>query len=70
MTVIYVLERPGLADEDKVIATPTLIKLVPPPVRRIVADLSDLEQVARWLGVEEIGTAAVRAGQDQDGDQL
>ena len=51
------------------IATPTLIKLVPPPVRRIVGDLSDLEQVARWLGMEQIGAVAVPAAQDQDGDR-
>jgi circadian clock protein KaiB len=55
MVVIDVLERPGLADEDKVIATPTLIKLVPPPSRRVVGDLSDLDQVARWLGVDPVG---------------
>ena len=70
MTVIDVLELPGLADEDKVIATPTLIKVVPPPVRRIVGDLSDLEQVARWLGMDEVATAAVPAARDQDGEQL
>ena len=70
MTVIDVLELPGLADEDKVIATPTLIKVVPPPVRRIVGDLSDLEQVARWLGIDEIPAATVPAAQDQDGDHL
>ena len=70
MTVIDVLEGPSLADQDKVIATPTLIKLDPPPVRRIVGDLSDLAQVARLLGMQEIGTPSAQAARDQDGDQL
>jgi hypothetical protein len=33
-------------------ATPTLIKRVPPPGRRIIGDLSNLQQVANLLDVE------------------
>lgn len=41
LEVIDVLAEPGRADEDRVLATPTLIKLVPPPIQRVVGDLSD-----------------------------
>ena len=34
-----------LAEEDKILATPTLAKILPPPVRRIIGDLSDREKV-------------------------
>jgi circadian clock protein KaiB len=40
-----VLKNPQLAEEDKILATPTLAKILPPPVRRIIGDLSDRERV-------------------------
>ena len=40
-----VLKNPQLAEEDKILATPTLSKILPPPVRRIIGDLSDRERV-------------------------
>jgi circadian clock protein KaiB len=43
--VIDVLKNPQLAEEDKILATPTLAKILPPPVRRIIGDLSDRERV-------------------------
>lgn len=41
IVIIDVLERPQLAEEARILATPTLIKELPPPVRRIIGDLSD-----------------------------
>ncbi|MBF0130032.1 MAG: circadian clock protein KaiB [Alphaproteobacteria bacterium] len=49
MMVIDVLERPQLAEDEKIIATPTLIKELPPPLRRIIGDLSDTEKVLLGL---------------------
>ena len=43
--VIDVLKQPQLAEEDKILATPTLAKILPPPVRKIIGDLSDREKV-------------------------
>ena len=43
--MIDVLKNPQLAEEDKILATPTLSKILPPPVRRIIGDLSDRERV-------------------------
>ena len=45
LRVIDVLKNPQLAEEDKILATPTLAKILPPPVRRIIGDLSDRERV-------------------------
>ena len=49
LRVIDVLERPQLAEEDKIMATPTLVKQLPPPLRRIIGDLSDGEKVLLGL---------------------
>ncbi|MBE9040047.1 circadian clock protein KaiB [Oscillatoriales cyanobacterium LEGE 11467] len=45
LKVIDVLKNPQLAEEDKILATPTLAKVLPPPVRKIIGDLSDREKV-------------------------
>jgi circadian clock protein KaiB len=45
-----VLEKPEAAEADRVLATPTLIKQLPPPLRRVIGDLSDREKVL--LGLE------------------
>ncbi len=45
LKVIDVKENPQLAEEDKIMATPTLSKVLPPPVRKMIGDLSDREKV-------------------------
>jgi circadian clock protein KaiB len=49
--VIDVLEHPQLAEEERILATPTLIKRLPPPLRRVIGDLSDKEKVLLGLDV-------------------
>lgn len=49
LKVIDVLKQPKLAEDDKILATPTLIKILPPPVARIIGDLSDKEKVLLGL---------------------
>ncbi len=49
--IIDVLERPQLAEDEKIMATPTLIKRVPPPFRRIIGDLSDRDKVLAGLDI-------------------
>jgi circadian clock protein KaiB len=49
LQVIDVLQNPQLAEEDKILATPTLIKVLPPPIRKIIGDLSDIEKVLLGL---------------------
>lgn len=50
--VIDVLEHPQLAEQDRILATPTLIRQFPLPVRRIIGDLSDLDRVIQELGID------------------
>jgi circadian clock protein KaiB len=50
LEIIDVLEHPQLAEDDRVLATPTLIKQLPPPLRKVIGDLSDKEKVL--LGLE------------------
>ena len=49
--IIDALEQPELAEADRVLATPTLIKASPPPARRIIGDLSDAQKVIQGLGL-------------------
>ena len=49
LAVIDILERPQLAEDEKIMATPTLIKDLPKPMRRIIGDLSDVEKVVLGL---------------------
>ena len=51
LVVIDVLEDPSQAESDKILATPTLIKELPPPLRRIIGDLSDQEKVLLGLDI-------------------
>lgn len=52
--VINLLEHPQLAESEKIIATPLLIKDLPEPIRRIIGDLSDREKVLVGLNICEI----------------
>ena len=61
LEIIDVLEKPQLAEDHKILATPTLIRELPLPVRRIVGDLSDTKQVL--LGLELDGRE--RNGEEQ-----
>ena len=51
--IVDVLVEPKRALADEIFMTPTLIKLSPPPIRRIVGSLSQIETVLRALGLEE-----------------
>jgi circadian clock protein KaiB len=43
--VIDLLENPQLAKGDQILAIPTLVRRLPPPLRKIIGDLSDTERV-------------------------
>lgn len=45
LEVIDIYKRPDLAREAQVVAAPTLVKLLPLPLRRFVGDLSDIERI-------------------------
>jgi circadian clock protein KaiB len=49
--VVDVLEQPEAAESALVIATPTVMRLFPPPIRRVIGDLSDFALAASALGL-------------------
>ncbi len=49
--VIDLLERPQLAEGEQIIAVPTLVRHLPPPVRKIIGDLSATEKVLVGLDI-------------------
>jgi circadian clock protein KaiB len=49
--VIDLLENPKLAREDQIVALPTLVRKLPPPLRKIIGDLSDTERVLIGLNL-------------------
>jgi circadian clock protein KaiB len=54
--VIDVFEEPGRALSDGVFMTPTLIKLAPTPVHRIVGTLADTRTLVETLGLGPLAT--------------
>ncbi len=52
LQVIDLYQQPVLAKGDQIIAVPTLIRKLPLPLRRIIGDLSDREQVLIGLDLK------------------
>lgn len=51
LQIVDVIENPQLAEDEKILATPTLIKRLPLPLRRVIGDLSDKEKVLLGLNM-------------------
>jgi circadian clock protein KaiB len=49
LEIIDVYQQPEMAQKYQVVALPTLVKLLPLPVRRIIGDLSEQDRVMRGL---------------------
>ena len=49
--VVDLLEKPQLARRDDIVVIPTLVRQLPPPIRKIIGDLSNLERVLVGLDV-------------------
>ncbi len=49
LEVVDVYEHPESTKELQILATPTLVKILPEPLRRIIGDLSDTERVFAGL---------------------
>ena len=47
--VMDLLENPGLAADEQILAVPTLVRQYPPPIRKIVGDLSDTDRLLARL---------------------
>jgi circadian clock protein KaiB len=54
LKVIDIFKHPDQAEANQISATPTLLRVWPEPVRRIVGDLNDVETVLRVLAAPEV----------------
>jgi circadian clock protein KaiB len=53
LEVIDVDADPKRALQGNVVSTPTLIKISPPPVRKLVGDFVDPDTIVRGLGLDQ-----------------
>ena len=53
LEVFDIYQMPALAKDQQIIATPTLIKVLPAPLRRFIGDLSKAEKVLFGLDLRE-----------------
>ena len=54
--VIDVYKHPQRALDDGIFMTPTLLKLAPMPIRKIVGTLSQVQSVLQALGLDVVAT--------------
>lgn len=54
--VIDLLENPHLAQQDQIVAIPTLVRKLPEPVRKIVGDLASTERALVGLEIRPVLT--------------
>ena len=52
LEVVDLYQQPERAAADQIIAVPTLVKRLPPPLRRLIGDLSDPGQVLIALNLK------------------
>lgn len=53
LEVIDIYQQPMLAKGEQIVATPTLIKKLPLPLRRLVGDLSNKQRVLLGLDIQD-----------------
>ncbi|WP_231501297.1 circadian clock KaiB family protein [Hymenobacter swuensis] len=51
LLIVDIYQQPELASREQIIASPTLVKVLPLPVRRLVGDLSEQDKVLAALGL-------------------
>jgi circadian clock protein KaiB len=55
--VVDLLEHPHLAKADNILAIPTLVRRLPPPIRKIIGDLSHVDRVLLGLDIVKLDGA-------------
>lgn len=52
LKIVDIYQQPALAQDAQIIAAPTLVKKVPPPLRRLIGDLADEGSLRVSLGIK------------------
>jgi circadian clock protein KaiB len=58
LEVVDISQHPMLAEGEQIIATPTLIKKLPLPLRRFIGDMSQSERIVLGLDLRESAETA------------
>jgi circadian clock protein KaiB len=51
--IVDLLVNPKLAENDQILAIPTLVRRLPEPIRKIIGDLSNQEKVLVGLNIKQ-----------------
>ncbi len=62
LEVIDIYQQPTLAEGEQIIAAPTLVKKLPPPLRKFIGDMSDIEKILLGLDIRERKSSSRRVG--------
>ena len=65
LEVIDVEERPDLAEEERIVVVPTVVRDAPFPQRRVIGDLSDDVRTAAALGFPDPHGPTFERGSDE-----
>jgi circadian clock protein KaiB len=56
--IVDLLRQPQLAKGDQIVAIPTLVRKLPPPIRKVIGDLSNVERTLVGLQLRPVKTHA------------
>jgi circadian clock protein KaiB len=59
LEVVDIYQQPAAAQQYQILAAPTLVKMLPLPLRRIIGDLANEERVLAGLGLSPKEAVAV-----------
>lgn len=54
LEIIDLIEKPELARGDQILALPTVVRRLPPPIKKIIGDLSNTERVLVGLELRSV----------------
>ncbi|MEI6829263.1 MAG: circadian clock KaiB family protein [Synechococcaceae cyanobacterium ELA445] len=62
LQVVDIHDHPEALSEERILAIPTLIKRLPPPLRRIIGDLNDKQRLLKSLDLQPAPAAEAPPG--------
>jgi circadian clock protein KaiB len=62
LEVIDIYQQPSLAKGEQIIAAPTLVKKLPPPLRKFIGDMADVDRILVGLDLKPKGEVKPEPG--------
>jgi circadian clock protein KaiB len=56
LEIIDLMKHPELARSDQIVVVPTLVRKLPPPIRKLIGDLSSVARVLHGLEIAQLST--------------